>query len=151
MTAENRLIRGEIMWWKEILLGVAGLGSGFIVAAGVFALVSSVGVVTRMAGVTHTGKYVRYYEDSIVLGAAMGNLMSVYNMQVPVGQIGLAVYGIASGIFVGVLALSLAESINATAIFTRRSRLKRGLAAIVIALALGKGFGSFLLFFMRWG
>ena len=151
MMEENRLIRGDFMWWKEILLGIAGLGSGFIVAAGVFALVSSVGVVTRMAGVTHTGKYVRIYEDCIVLGAALGNLISVYNMQIPIGELGLAIYGIASGIFVGVLAISLAESINATAVFTRRSMLKRGLAAIVIALALGKGAGSLLLFFMRWG
>ncbi len=134
-----------------MLLGIAGLGSGFIVAAGVFALVSSVGVVTRMAGVTHTGKYVRIYEDSIVLGAALGNLISIYNMQIPIGELGLAIYGIASGMFVGVLAISLAESINATAVFTRRSMLKRGLAAIVIALALGKGAGSLLLFFMRWG
>lgn len=151
MMEENRHIRGEYMWWKEILLSVAGLGSGFIVAAGVFALVSSVGVVTRLAGVTHTGKYVRYYEDSIVLGAALGNLLSIYKLPVPVGTIGMAVYGIASGIFVGVLALSLAESINATAVFTRRSMLKRGLAAIVVALALGKGIGSFLMFYMRWG
>ena len=148
---EDRLIRGDCMWWKEMLLGIAGLGSGFIVAAGVFALVSSVGVVTRMAGVTHTGKYVRIYEDSIVLGAALGNLISIYNMQIPIGELGLAIYGIASGMFVGVLAISLAESINATAVFTRRSMLKRGLAAIVIALALGKGAGSLLLFFMRWG
>ena len=151
MMEEDRLIRGDCMWWKEMLLGIAGLGSGFIVAAGVFALVSSVGVVTRMAGVTHTGKYVRIYEDSIVLGAALGNLISVYNMQIPIGELGLAIYGIASGIFVGVLAISLAESINATAVFTRRSMLKRGLAAIVIALALGKSAGSLLLFFMRWG
>ncbi len=104
-----------------------------------------------MAGVTHTGKYVRLYEDSVVFGATLGNLISVYKLAVPIGTAGAAIYGICSGIYVGVLALSLAESINATAIFTRRSMLKRGLAAIVLAIALGKGIGSFIMFFMRWG
>lgn len=150
MKEGDRHIRGDYMWWKEIFLGIAGIGSGFIVAAGVFALVSSVGVITRVAGVTHTGRYVKLYEDAIVLGAAFGNLLSIYKMHIPLGEAGLCVYGIASGVFVGVLALSLAESINATAVFARRSGLKRGLAAIVLALALGKGAGSLLLFFMRW-
>ncbi len=151
MKAENNRIRGDGMWWKSILLGIAGLGSGFIVAAGVFALISSVGVITRMAGVTHTGKYVRFYEDSVILGATLGNLISIYKLVVPIGTVGVAIYGISAGIYVGVLALSLAESINATAIFSRRTILKRGLAAIVVALALGKGAGSLLMFFMRWG
>lgn len=139
------------MWWKNILFAFVGLGGGFIVAAGVFALVSSVGVITRLAGVTHTGKYVRLYEDSVIFGATLGNLISIYNFGIPVGLVGISVYGICAGIYVGVLALSLAESINATAIFSRRAMLKRGLAFIVFAIALGKGAGSFLMFFMRWG
>lgn len=139
------------MWWKDILFAIVGLGSGFIVAAGVFALVSSVGVITRMAGVTHTGKYVRLYEDSVVLGATAGNILSVYNFKLPVGVAGISIYGICAGIYVGVLALSLAESINATAIFSRRAMLEKGLAFIVLSIALGKGLGAFLMFFMRWG
>ncbi|MBQ9765657.1 MAG: stage V sporulation protein AB [Lachnospiraceae bacterium] len=139
------------MWIKEILLVIIGLGSGFVVAAGVFALVSAIGVITRMAGVTHTGKYARLYEDAIMCGATIGNIVSVYKPALPIGSVGLALYGIFSGIYVGVLAVSLAESINATSIFTRRSRIKGGLGFIVTALALGKGVGSFIMFFMQWG
>lgn len=139
------------MWWKQILPAIVGLGSGFIVAGGVFALISSVGIIPRLAGKTHTGKFVRRYEDCVILGGTLGNLLSIYNFALPVGSIGAAIYGICAGIYVGVLALSLAESINATAVFSRRANLKMGLCAIVLAVALGKGFGAFLMFFNRWG
>ena len=50
---------------KQILLVIIGLSGGYIVAGGIFALITSVGLMARLAGKTHTGKYVKIYESCI--------------------------------------------------------------------------------------
>lgn len=127
---------------KQLLLTAAGLGSGAVVAAGVFALITSVGLMARLAGKTHTGKYARVYETCVALGGTFGNIWYLYQFELPLGPWFLAVCGLAFGIYAGVLVMSLAESLNVTAIFTRRIRLTKGIGWVVLGIALGKGFGA---------
>lgn len=134
-----------------ILQAFMGFGGGAVVAAGVFALVSTIGIIPRLAGKSHTARYIGRYEDSVVLGGILGNIIYIYEISVPIGIIGGIFFGFFVGIYVGVLAISLAEATGATAIFSRRAKLKKGLGAIVLAFALGKSFGAFLMFFERWG
>ena len=135
----------------NILAAIIGFGGGAVVAAGVFALVSAIGIIPRLADKSHTAKYISRYEDSVVLGGILGNIVYVYEMSVPIGTVGGILFGVFAGIYVGVLAISLAEATSATAVFSRRANLKRGLGAVVLAFALGKSFGAFLMFFERWG
>ena len=135
---------------KQILLVIIGLSGGYIVAGGICALITSVGLMARLAGQTHTGKYVKIYESCITLGGTIGNLISVYKFKLPISSFVLPLFGIFSGIFVGVLAMSLAESINATAIFTRRIRLSKGVCYVILGIAIGKGLGALLLFSQGW-
>ncbi|MBE5947899.1 MAG: stage V sporulation protein AB [Lachnospiraceae bacterium] len=138
--------------WSDILLqALIGFGGGAVVAAGVFALVSAIGIIPRLADKSHTAKYISRYEDSVVFGGILGNIIYVYEVSVPIGVIGGIIFGAFAGIYAGVLAISLAEATSATAIFSRRANLKKGLGAVVLAFALGKGFGAFLMFFERWG
>ena len=139
------------MWRANILAAIIGFGGGAVVAAGVFALVSAIGIIPRLADKSHTAKYISRYEDSVVLGGILGNIVYVYEMSVPIGTVGGILFGVFAGIYVGVLAISLAEATSATAVFSRRANLKRGLGAVVLAFALGKSFGAFLMFFERWG
>ena len=139
------------MWRANILAAIIGFGGGAVVAAGVFALVSAIGIIPRLADKSHTAKYISRYEDSVVLGGILGNIVYVYEMSVPIGTIGGILFGLFAGIYVGVLAISLAEATSATAVFSRRANLKKGLGAVVLAFALGKSFGAFLMFFERWG
>lgn len=135
---------------EQVLLGVIGLSSGFIVAGGVIALIVGLGVITRYAGITHTGKYVLLYEDAVLLGAIFGNLLTVYFARIPLGQIGLGVMGLFFGIFVGGWILALAEVVNIFPIFARRIGLTKGMSIIIICIAAGKLAGSLLHFLMRW-
>lgn len=139
------------MWRVNIIGALLGFGGGAIVAAGVFALVSAIGIIPRLADKSHTAKYICAYEDSVILGGILGNIVYVYNMSIPFGKLFGAVFGIFAGIYVGVLALSLAETINATAVFSRRANLKKGLGLLVLAIAIGKSIGAFLMFFEKWG
>ncbi len=138
------------MWWKQVLMAFIGLSGGFIIAGGIFALLSSVGVITRLAGKTHTGKYIKVYEDCITVGGTVGNLIYIYFLRIPVGIIGCGIFGLFSGIFVGVLALSLAEAVNVSAVFTRRIRLSKGIVYIVSGVAIGKLIGAFMQLYNGW-
>ena len=138
------------MWIREVLLGVTGIGAGSLVSAGVFALISSIGLIPRMAGKTHTGSHVRKYEMSVLFGGTLGNIMNIFGVSVPLGVVGLTLFGLFAGIFVGCLATSLAESLDATAIFARRVRLHKGMGVIILCVAMGKLLASILFFYLRW-
>lgn len=129
---------------RYLFLILAGLGAGSVVAGGVFALITSVGLMARLAGKTHTGRYAKVYESCVALGGTFGNLWSLYQFRVPIGGWFLAVCGLSFGVYVGVLVMSLAESLNVTAIFTRRIRLSKGIPWIILGIALGKGLGAWL-------
>lgn len=134
----------------QILLGIIGLSSGFIVAGGVMALSVGLGIFTRYAGITHTGKHVRLYEDAVLLGGIAGDIMTVYKVSVPLGSIGLAVMGVCFGIFVGSWILALAEIVNIFPVFFRRMGVTKGTSLVILAIAAGKVVGSLLHFYMRW-
>lgn len=134
----------------QILLGIIGLSGGFIVAGGVMALSIGLGIFTRYAGITHTGKRVRIYEDAVLLGGIAGDIMTVYKVSVPLGGIGLAVTGLCFGIFVGSWILALAEIVNIFPVFFRRMGVTKGTSFVIMAIAAGKVLGSLLHFYMRW-
>lgn len=139
---------------KIFLLIVIGLSAGMIVSAGVFALITSTGLMSRMAGKTHTGKYVRVYETAVIIGGTWWNIFWVgsvqFNLSGIIHNIFLGVMGICQGMFIGCLAVSLAEAMNATAIFARRAKLKAGLSFIILSATVGKMIGSLVQFANDW-
>lgn len=135
------------MWITNSILILLGILFGFGISAAVFALITSIGIVPRLAGKTHTAKYVRIYETAILLGGALCNIFFIYNPGVTLPYFLLGIIGIFFGIYVGCLATALAEALNVTAVFSRRLKLHNGLGYIILFFALGKMFGSFLYFF----
>ena len=68
-------------------------------------------------------------------------------MSFPVNYVGLAIFGLFSGIFIGCLAMALAESLRVIPIFVKRLKMKEGLPIILIAIALGKLAGTIFQYF----
>lgn len=56
-----------------------------------------------------------------------------------------------AGIFVGSLAMSLAESLKVIPIMFKRTKLATGIPVIVVMIALGKGLGTFYQLFICGG
>lgn len=131
------------MWIREIGLGLVGLSGGFAVSAAVFAFVITLGVIPRFAGKTHTSGYVLTYETVIFFGGFFGNLVSLFSIPVPLGQILLWAFGLSAGIYTGCLAVALAEILNAFPIMFRRMKMKVGQDWVLVAMALGKMAGAF--------
>lgn len=139
---------------KYIVMALTAFGGGAVISAAVFALIASTGVITRMAGKTHTAKHVRTYETAVVIGGILWNVIWVFSVRIPlkaeIYQSLQFVMGLAQGIFVGCLAVSLAEALNATAIFARRVKLKVGLSFVILAVAVGKVLASVIQFTNNW-
>lgn len=131
------------MWIREIFLGLIGLAGGFAVSAAVFAFVITLGVIPRFAGKTHTAGYVLAYENVIFFGGVFGNLVSLFSLPVPLGNVLLWLFGLSAGIYTGCLAVALAEILNAFPIMFRRMKMKVGQDWVLVAMALGKMTGAF--------
>ena len=82
-----------------------------------------------------------------------GTIVSLFGVLADDSGLGLlgvliqVLYGLFSGIFVGTLALAIAEMLDAFPIFFRRLRITGGLTWIVLSIALGKMIGSFIYFY----
>ena len=138
------------MWAQQVLLAVIGLSAGVAVAGGLFSFIVELGVIADFADRTHTADQILFYEDCTALGGILGNLVYVFQIGIPAGDWGLAVFGIFGGIFVGCWAMALAEILNVFPVFMRRARIVRYISVFVISLALGKGFGACVHMFQRW-
>ncbi len=99
---------------------------------------------------THTGTKILLYEDVTALGGIVGNFVFMYRVPIPGGTWFQSVYGLFAGIFVGCWALSLTDALNVFLIFIRRIKLVRCIPYIILGVAIGKGIGSFIYFFLGW-
>ena len=138
------------MWIRQTILAFIGLSSGVLVAGGLFGFIVSLGVVSDFADRTHTAGNVRLYEAAVALGGIVGNLLSIYKITLPWLSGMLGIFGILSGVFVGCWAMALTEVLNVFPIFTRRIKLTKGIAYVILGVALGKGVGSIIYFFFGW-
>lgn len=127
---------------RTVVYYLTGISFGVAVAAGLFAFITTIGVVTRLAAGTKTAKHVMLYETITILGVTFANAMDLFRISVSMGDVFRILCGLFSGIFVGCLAAALAEVVNVFPVMTRRIKLKVGMPYLVLAFALGKWFGA---------
>ncbi len=137
------------MWIEHIFLGFLGLACGLSVATGSFAFAVKLGIIPQMANKSGTANRIMTYENAVILGGVTGNIFSVFNgIRLPAGHLLSGLFGLSAGIFVGCMAVALAEIIDAYPIMFRRIKLKIGMEWILGVIALGKMSGC-LFYFMR--
>ena len=153
---------------RQIFMAFLGVSFGFIVSGGVFTVLLSVGLIPRFAGKMHIAKKIFILEEMVVLGTLAGDFLSVYSDNANfgewilshnvfgtagtetvwsiIGNVIVIMYGFFSGIFVGSLALAIAEMLNTIPIFSRRVGFRHGLGIAILAVAIGKLLGSLIYF-----
>lgn len=149
---------------KTLFLIVLGTSYGLLASAGVFTVLVAVGLVPRFAGKTHTAKKVLLYEEMVIFGTITGALVSVFPeyaqfaafwqnrhpewMQLwnVIGGGMEAVFGVFSGMFIGCLALAIAEMLDSIPILARRISFRHGMGIAILCMAIGKLCGSLLYF-----
>jgi stage V sporulation protein AB len=121
-----------------------GFGSGAVISGAVFAFISILNVVPRMAQKTDTKQFIRLYEEAIIFGGIAGCVEGFFQFPLPIGKIFAVVISFCVGVFYGCLAVSLAEVLDVIPILTRRGKIQKGLSFFILAIALGKLMGSLL-------
>lgn len=147
-----------------LFLAFIGISFGVLAAAGVFTVLVAVGLVPRFAGKTHTAKHVLLYEEMVVFGTIGGAFVSIFPKYSQLGAflqqtfpnqysiwnglgIGLqGVFGLFGGMFVGCLALAIAEMLDSIPIFARRISFRHGIGLAILCTAVGKLCGSLYYF-----
>ena len=156
-----------MMFLKQLFLAIIGLSSGLIVSGGVFTVLISVGLIPRFAAKMHVARKIFVLEEMVVLGTLTGDFFSVFTdlsmagdfvlshrlfgtategVWRLLGTLLLILIGTFSGIFVGCLALAIAEMLDTIPIFARRIGFRHGLGFAVLGIALGKLAGSLIYF-----
>lgn len=129
----------------RLFLIIFGLSAGIMVGAGVVALLILVGIIPRMAQITKTKSFINYYEKILVIGTLLGSLISIQNISISIGRIGVLILGLSYGIYIGFLSSGLAEILDYIPIVSRRLKIPTiYLKYIIISLLIGKVIGSII-------
>ncbi|RWR15024.1 stage V sporulation protein AB [Siminovitchia fortis] len=127
---------------KAVASVFAGLSGGIAVGIGFVAFLTVLGVIPRITQLTKTGKYIRFYEWSVVISVVAASFADLNNFSFPVGACFLIPIGLASGIFIGMLAAALTEVLNVLPILSKRIGMEGLIISLLMALVIGKVAGS---------
>ncbi len=133
---------------KKMVFALCSFSSGVVISGAIFAFITVIGIVPRLAGKTKTYSYIKVYETALMIGGVAGACAELFNLSVSLNNIFVIILSLTMGIFFGCLAASLAEVLNVIPVLVRRIRINQGLFYIVCALAVGKAAGSLLYFFV---
>ena len=61
---------------------IFGLCAGGFAAAGLFAFITTLGIVMRLAQITHTADHICLYENCIVVGAIVGTVIDCFRVSI---------------------------------------------------------------------
>jgi stage V sporulation protein AB len=127
------------MWIIEALIGLA---SGIAVGTGFVAFLTVLGIVPRLMQLSHSESKLRHYETAVIFGVFFGIYLSFGDMPIQVSYIGLVIWGLLHGIFIGMLAAALTEVLNVFPLLFKRIGVDGFLFTLLMALVLGKIVGS---------
>ena len=135
---------------QETALAIIGFAGGVSVAAGTFALITALGIIPRLASRMGVAEHVYKLESAIVLGGTIGSLLSVYHFPMRIGDVGIIIFGLFAGIFVGCLSMALAEEIRVCPILCQRRNLNYGIYLLIFMMAAGKALGTLYQMYFEW-
>lgn len=118
------------------------LANGMVVGSAFVAFTAVLGVIPRLAEVTHTQENTIAYEYSLVLGSFCGSLPLFIYIPAHISSWWLAGVGLFMGMFVGILASALAEVLNVLPILSLRLGLGGYIRFLLLLIIGGKIFGS---------
>ncbi|MGR3764897.1 stage V sporulation protein AB [Rossellomorea sp. NS-SX7] len=125
-----------------ILTLFIGFAGGLAVGSGFVAFLTVLGIIPRLTQLTKTMKMIHYYEIAVITGALTGGFISLNNYTMHMNPIVLIPMGLASGVFIGLLAAALTEVLNVFPILAKRIGIEGQIVVLIMAIVFGKIFGS---------
>ena len=127
---------------KIIFMAFLSLAGGLAVGAGFVAFLTVLGIIPRLTQLSKTMKMIHWYEWAIVLGAVVGTLASLREPIMGLSTLFTIPLGLTGGVFVGMLAAGLTEVLNVFPILAKRIGIEDRIQILMMAIVLGKIFGS---------
>ncbi|WP_025672024.1 stage V sporulation protein AB [Gottfriedia acidiceleris] len=127
---------------RQLFIVFVGFSGGIAVGTGFVAFLSVIGIIPRLTQLTKTIKKIRAYEFAVILGAIFGCWISLRNTVFNLPNIFSVFIGLLAGIFIGMLAAALTEVLNVFPILAKRIGIQKKIVYLLMAIALGKVFGS---------
>jgi len=127
------------------------LSAGLVISSAIFAFIAAIGIVPRLAQKSDTIQFIKIYETTIAIGGFLGAVFLGLRFRIDFIFLDflIAFLVFCGGVFLGVLAVSLAEVMDVIPILFRRARLKFGLWFLVYAIAFGKAIGTIVYFYVK--
>lgn len=137
-----RAIIGREANMKALIAIVIAFANGLTVGSGLVSFLAIIGLVPRLAEVTHTEGNLRYYEITMVVASTLAALEPAFplNLYLPAGL--TIIPGVFMGLFVGCLAAALAEVLNVLPVMARRVGLLFYIRFFLLSMIIGKVVGS---------
>ena len=127
---------------RDLFTVFVGFSGGIAVGTGFVAFLSVIGIIPRLTQLTKTVEKIRAYEFAVILGAIFGCWISLRNTVFHLPNIFSVLIGLLAGIFIGMLAAALTEVLNVFPILAKRIGIQKKIVYLLMAIALGKVFGS---------
>ncbi|MFB5661582.1 stage V sporulation protein AB [Alteribacillus sp. HJP-4] len=127
---------------EAFLAAFIGLSGGLATGSGLVAFLSVIGIIPRLAQLTKTYRAIPFYEAALIIGAVVGSVTTLHDVEMGYTPLLVIPIGLAAGIFIGMLAAALTELLNVFPILARRIRMERRISVLVMAIVLGKIVGS---------
>jgi stage V sporulation protein AB len=121
-----------------------GLSSGAVVGAAYVAFMNALQLPARLAALTYTRHMGRVYEIAMAAGATLAAVRLAFPFVFNLGVITAGLVGLPMGIFVGMLASALAETIGVVPVVARRTGLGTSITKLIWFVVIGKILGSLI-------
>ena len=131
-----------MMILRMISAAFVGLAGGIATGAGFVAFLTVLGIIPRLMQLSKTQSKIGYYEGAVVLGVVSFGFVELRGLEVALPYLSLCIMGILSGTFNGMLAAGLTEVLNVWPILAKRISIQEKIIYLLMALVLGKVFGS---------
>ncbi len=118
--------------------------TGVAISGAIYGFIVAIGLIPRLVYKTKTTKYLLFYETLIIIAAIVSAFSTVFQYKIPVGIVTLMYIYFAIGIFIGSLAVCVAEVLSVLPIMVRRVKLAKHVTSLMLAIALGKGIGGYI-------
>ncbi|MCJ8006727.1 stage V sporulation protein AB [Lederbergia wuyishanensis] len=128
---------------ETIVVILIGLAGGLAVGSGFVAFLTVLGIIPRLTQLSKTDKMIQSYEWAVILGAVCSGWVDLRDQSLHINfSLLMIIIGLFCGLFIGMLAAALTEVLNVIPILSKRIGLEKQLITLLMAIVLGKIFGS---------
>jgi stage V sporulation protein AB len=130
------------LWWQipvQLLIGLAG---GIAVGSGMVAFLVALDIIPRLAQITHSYRFIRWYEWSVIAGSIFFTCSDFFAWSYSFSPLLAVFIGLLAGAFVGMLAGALTEIMNVLPILAKRVGMASYILWLLMAMVFGKVLGS---------